>query len=44
FHGARSATAQNRLSTVNVTLAALRGDHAVKVASPRKALGRSAQR
>ncbi|WP_122218869.1 integrase domain-containing protein [Pseudomonas syringae group genomosp. 7] len=33
------ATAQNRLSTVNRTLTALRGDQAVKVPSPSKALG-----
>jgi hypothetical protein len=33
------ATAQNRLSSVNRTLAALRGDQYVKVASPSKALG-----
>ncbi|CAI8783434.1 Integrase [Pseudomonas sp. IT-P171] len=33
------ATAQNRLSTVNRTLAALRGDQAVKTPSPSKALG-----
>lgn len=33
------ATAQNRLSTVNRTLAALRGDQAVKAPSPSKALG-----
>ncbi len=33
------ATAQNRLSSVNRTLAALRGDHDVRIASPSKALG-----
>ena len=33
------ATAQNRLSSVNRTMAALRGDQYVKVASPSKALG-----
>jgi hypothetical protein len=33
------ATAQNRLSSVNRTLAALRGDQYVKVPSPSKALG-----
>ncbi|VVM63686.1 integrase domain-containing protein [Pseudomonas fluorescens] len=33
------ATAQNRLSSVNRTMAALRGDRYVKVASPSKALG-----
>ncbi|MHC8290814.1 integrase domain-containing protein [Pseudomonas sp. XS1P51] len=33
------ATAQNRLSSVNRTLAALRGDQHVKVPSPSKALG-----
>ncbi|EGH05005.1 MULTISPECIES: nucleotidyltransferase family protein [Pseudomonas syringae group genomosp. 2] len=33
------ATAQNRLSSVNRTLAALRGDQYVRVASPSKALG-----
>jgi integrase len=33
------ATAQNRLSSVNRTMAALRGDHYVKVPSPSKALG-----
>lgn len=33
------ATAQNRLSSVNCTLAALRGDQYVKIASPSKALG-----
>ena len=33
------ATAQNRLSSVNRTLAALRGDEQVKVPSPSKALG-----
>jgi hypothetical protein len=33
------ATAQNRLSSVNRTLAALRGDQFVKVVSPSKALG-----
>ncbi|QJI18741.1 MULTISPECIES: integrase domain-containing protein [unclassified Pseudomonas] len=32
-------TAQNRLSSVNRTMAALRGDQYVKVASPSKALG-----
>lgn len=35
----RIATAQNRLSSVNRTLAALRGDQYVKIASPSKALG-----
>jgi len=34
------ATAQNRLSSVNRTLQALRGDQDVKIASPSKALGR----
>jgi site-specific recombinase XerD len=34
-----TATAQNRLSSVNRTLAALRGDQYVKVVSPSKALG-----
>ena len=34
-----SATAQNRLSSVNRTMAALRGDPHVKVPSPSKALG-----
>lgn len=39
-HGAICiATAQNRLSSVNRTLAALRGDQYVKVPSPSKALG-----
>jgi integrase len=38
-HELTIATAQNRLSSVNRTLAALRGDQAVKVASPSKALG-----
>jgi len=39
-HGAIGiATAQNRLSSVNRTMAALRGDQYVKVASPSKALG-----
>ncbi|TFB39086.1 integrase domain-containing protein [Pseudomonas sp. F01002] len=39
-HGAIGiATAQNRLSSVNRTLAALRGDQYVKVPSPSKALG-----
>lgn len=33
------ATAQNRLSSVNRTLAALRGDHDVRLASPSQALG-----
>lgn len=33
------STAQNRLSSVNRTLAALRGDHCVKLFSPSKALG-----
>ena len=33
------ATAQNRLSSVNRTMAALRGDQHVKVPSPSKALG-----
>ncbi|QBQ14549.1 integrase domain-containing protein [Pseudomonas sp. SXM-1] len=33
------ATAQNRLSTVNRTMAALRGDRYVKISSPSKALG-----
>ena len=33
------ATAQNRLSSVNRTLAALRGDQDVRVASPSQALG-----
>ncbi|MGG7557561.1 integrase domain-containing protein [Pseudomonas sp. ES3] len=33
------ATAQNRLSSVNRTMAALRGDQSVKVSSPSKALG-----
>ena len=33
------ATAQNRLSSVNRTMAALRGDQYVKVASPSKTLG-----
>lgn len=33
------ATAQNRLSSVNRTLAALRGDRYVKIASPGQALG-----
>ncbi len=33
------ATAQNRLSSVNRTLAALRGDQYVKVVNPSKALG-----
>ena len=33
------ATAQNRLSSVNRTMAALRGDSYVKVSSPSKALG-----
>ncbi|MCJ8175972.1 integrase domain-containing protein [Pseudomonas viridiflava] len=40
-HGDLSiATAQNRLSSVNRTLAALRGDQYVKVPSPSQALGR----
>lgn len=34
------ATAQNRLSSVNRTLAALRGDQDVKIVSPSQALGR----
>ncbi|MGE8306049.1 MAG: integrase domain-containing protein [Pseudomonas kermanshahensis] len=34
------ATAQNRLSSVNRTLAALRGDQEVRVISPSRALGR----
>lgn len=34
------ATAQNRLSSVNRTLAALRGDQDVRLASPSQALGR----
>lgn len=34
------ATAQNRLSSVNRTIAALRGDQYVKIPSPSKALGR----
>ena len=34
-----TATAQNRLSSVNRTMAALRGDQYVKVPSPSKALG-----
>ncbi|MBJ2263686.1 integrase domain-containing protein [Pseudomonas sp. MF6787] len=34
------ATAQNRLSSVNRTIAALRGDQHVKVPSPSKALGK----
>ncbi|MGF0241548.1 integrase domain-containing protein [Rhodococcus sp. IEGM1300] len=34
------ATAQNRLSSVNRTMAALRGDQYVKVPSPSKAIGR----
>ncbi|MCX2709669.1 integrase domain-containing protein [Pseudomonas sp. DCB_BG] len=34
------ATAQNRLSSVNRTLAALRGDQDVRIASPSRALGR----
>ncbi|WLI07054.1 integrase domain-containing protein [Pseudomonas sp. FP597] len=39
-HGAINiATAQNRLSSVNRTMAALRGDQYVKVPSPSKALG-----
>ncbi|MEN5199162.1 integrase domain-containing protein [Pseudomonas wadenswilerensis] len=33
------STAQNRLSSVNRTMAALRGDHHVKLSSPSKALG-----
>lgn len=33
------ATAQNRLSSVNRTMAALRGDQSVKAPGPRKALG-----
>ena len=33
------ATAQNRLSSINRTLAALRGDHDVKLASPSQVLG-----
>ncbi|MDO7897300.1 integrase domain-containing protein [Pseudomonas citrulli] len=33
------STAQNRLSSVNRTMAALRGDHHVKLPSPSKALG-----
>ncbi|SCZ33284.1 MULTISPECIES: integrase domain-containing protein [unclassified Pseudomonas] len=33
------ATAQNRLSSVNRTMAALRGDQCVKIPSPSKALG-----
>src|SRR3546814_10103538 len=33
------ATAQNRLSSVNRTMAALRGDQCVKVPSPSKSLG-----
>jgi hypothetical protein len=33
------ATAQNRLSSVNRTMAALRGDQYVKIPSPSKALG-----
>lgn len=33
------ATAQNRLSSVNRTLAALRGDQEVRIASPSRALG-----
>jgi integrase len=40
-HGQLSiATAQNRLSSVNRTMAALRGDQYVKSPSPRQALGR----
>ena len=35
----RIATAQNRLSSVNRTLAALRGDQDVRIASPSQALG-----
>lgn len=39
-HGELSiATAQNRLSSVNRTLAALRGDQKVKIASPSRILG-----
>ncbi len=39
-HGAiGTATAQNRLSSVNRTMAALRGDQYVKIPSPSKALG-----
>ena len=39
-HGTLSiTTAQNRLSSVNRTLAALRGDQDVKIASPSQALG-----
>ena len=34
------ATAQNRLSSVNRTMAALRGDQDVRIASPSQALGR----
>jgi hypothetical protein len=37
--GLAIATAQNRLSSVNRTMAALRGDQYVKVPSPRRALG-----
>ncbi|KHA73813.1 integrase domain-containing protein [Pseudomonas sp. H26/SER47-MNA-CIBAN-0231] len=37
--GLAIATAQNRLSSVNRTIAALRGDQYVKVPSPSKALG-----
>lgn len=33
------ATAQNRLSSINRTLAALRGDHKVRIISPSQALG-----
>lgn len=33
------STAQNRLSSVNRTMAALRGDHQVKIPSPSKTLG-----
>jgi len=33
------ATAQNRLSSANLTMAGLRGDQYVKVPSPSKALG-----
>ena len=33
------STAQNRLSSVNRTMAALRGDQCVKLPSPSKALG-----
>ncbi len=33
------STAQNRLSSVNTTMAALRGDRCVKLSSPSKALG-----